>query len=132
MVKMADVLIPPSLKFLMANIRSVINIQLSTENYPLWRSQIWKLFLANEFDRFLDGSTIKPVRQSISPDGIVIPNPNYNIWNLIDQNLAATLYSPMFFVWILVLKFEKPLRNIFNLQIDLEFYKLKMSFTTSL
>ncbi|KAI0508127.1 hypothetical protein KFK09_014261 [Dendrobium nobile] len=76
--------IPQQLKFLMSNIRSIISITLTADNYPLWRSQVLKIFKANRFDGFLDGTCLCPP----STDPTSVQN-----WVLIDQNLAAALYS---------------------------------------
>ncbi|KAI0497283.1 hypothetical protein KFK09_020506 [Dendrobium nobile] len=91
-VKMADVTIPSLLKFLMANVKSVLNIQLTVENYPLWKSQILKLFTANGFDGYLDGSTPQPSKL-VSNATEIVPNPEYYTWLLVDQNLVVVLYT---------------------------------------
>ncbi|KAI0525179.1 hypothetical protein KFK09_004571 [Dendrobium nobile] len=91
-VKKADVAIPSQLKFLMTNVKSVLNIQLTADSYPLWKSQILKLFTANGFDGYLDGSTPKPTK-FLSTDPKIVPNLEYYTWLLVDQNLAAVLYS---------------------------------------
>lgn len=91
--KMSEMVIPAQLKFLMSNIKSVINTQLNPDNYLLWRSQIAKLFTANGFDGFLTGIETKPEKQVRDASGAVILNPKFNLWLLIDQNLAAALYS---------------------------------------
>ncbi|KAI0498499.1 hypothetical protein KFK09_019387 [Dendrobium nobile] len=85
--------IPAQLKFLMSNVKSVISTQLSTENHPIWKSQILKLFSANGFEGFLTGTNVKPQKQLLATDGTVSLNPLYQTWMLVDQNLAAALYS---------------------------------------
>ncbi|PKU73790.1 Retrovirus-related Pol polyprotein from transposon TNT 1-94 [Dendrobium catenatum] len=77
--------IPTQLKFLMSNIKSVISLTLTAENYPLWRSQVFKLFKANGFEGFLDGSCTYPAAND--------PHLSPHLWTLLDQNLAAALYS---------------------------------------
>ncbi|KAL0904412.1 hypothetical protein M5K25_026516 [Dendrobium thyrsiflorum] len=42
-----DVLIPPTLKFLLSNIKNVINTHIIPDNCPTWRFAIQKLFVAN-------------------------------------------------------------------------------------
>lgn len=92
-IKMAEMVVPSQLKFLMGNIKSAMNIHLTSENYPLWCSQLMKRFTTNGFDRYLDRTTIKPPKQIVGDNGYIIPNPHYNMWILIDQNLAVALYS---------------------------------------
>ncbi|KAI0520293.1 hypothetical protein KFK09_007765 [Dendrobium nobile] len=91
-IKIGDVPIQPQLKFLMTNVKSVLNIQFTAENYTLWKTQILKLFTANGFEGFLDGSASKPPKP-ITSANVLKPNPEYYSWLLIDQNLAAVLYS---------------------------------------
>lgn len=38
-----------TLKFLISNIKHIMRTQLTSENYPTWRSQILKIFRANDF-----------------------------------------------------------------------------------
>ncbi|KAL0928428.1 hypothetical protein M5K25_000309 [Dendrobium thyrsiflorum] len=49
--------IPPQLKFFMANVKTMVNVQLISENHLIWKSQLLKLFTANNFDGYLIGST---------------------------------------------------------------------------
>ncbi|KAI0497789.1 hypothetical protein KFK09_021024 [Dendrobium nobile] len=89
----ADISIPASLKFLMSNVKTILNTSLTTDNYPIWRSQITKLFSANNFFGYLDGFIPKPPKQSLNADNAVISNPQYSFWQLIDQNLDSALFS---------------------------------------
>ncbi|KAI0511944.1 hypothetical protein KFK09_012578 [Dendrobium nobile] len=77
------------LKFLMSHIKGVISLTLTAENFPLWRSQVFKLFKANGFEGFLDGSCTCP--SSLHPTSA--NEISAQTWNLLDQNLAAALYS---------------------------------------
>ncbi|PKU87110.1 Retrovirus-related Pol polyprotein from transposon TNT 1-94 [Dendrobium catenatum] len=77
----------------MNNVKNVISQPLTADNHPLWRSQVMKLFRANGFDGFLDGSTACPPPVLHSEDGQSTPNPAHLNWILLDQNLAAALYS---------------------------------------
>ncbi|KAL0918148.1 hypothetical protein M5K25_010140 [Dendrobium thyrsiflorum] len=81
--------IPQQLKFLMSSIKGIISLTLTSDNYPLWHSQVFKLFKVNGFEGFLDGScTYTP------PDTLPSPTTlSYQTWTLLDQNLAAALYS---------------------------------------
>ncbi|PKU79495.1 Retrovirus-related Pol polyprotein from transposon TNT 1-94 [Dendrobium catenatum] len=77
----------------MMNVKTVINTQLTGENHPIWKSQILKLFLANGFAGYLDGSCVPPPEQLIASDGTTTPNKAFQTWMLVDQNLASALYS---------------------------------------
>ncbi|PKU76601.1 Retrovirus-related Pol polyprotein from transposon TNT 1-94 [Dendrobium catenatum] len=84
---------PTSLKFLMGNVKNIVAQPLTADNHPLWRSQVLKLFRANGYHGFLDGSSSIPSDNITSATGQSVPNPAYTNWILIDQNLAAALYS---------------------------------------
>ncbi|XP_020674178.1 uncharacterized protein LOC110093588 [Dendrobium catenatum] len=91
-----DVVIPSSLKFLISKIKAIIPIQLSNKNYSTWRSQILKLFRANNYSGFLDKNTSIP--SHITTDSTVTSRPNmaYSCWILADQNLTAAICSTIF------------------------------------
>ncbi|PKU79631.1 Retrovirus-related Pol polyprotein from transposon TNT 1-94 [Dendrobium catenatum] len=76
------------LKFLMNHIKG-LSLTLNAENFPIWRSQIFKLFKANGFEGFLDGSCPCPNPSTILSETEM----SFKTWNHIDQNLAAALYS---------------------------------------
>ncbi|PKU79283.1 Retrovirus-related Pol polyprotein from transposon TNT 1-94 [Dendrobium catenatum] len=81
--------IPQQLKFLMSHIKGIISLTLTAENFPIWRSQVFKLFKANGFEGFLDDSCLCP-----SPHHQTMANElSFQTWNLLDQNLAVALYS---------------------------------------
>lgn len=61
LTKMNEVVVTSQLKSLMNNIKVIINTQLTTNTYPIWKSQMMKLFAANEFDRCLDDNITKPI-----------------------------------------------------------------------
>ncbi|PKU80620.1 Retrovirus-related Pol polyprotein from transposon TNT 1-94 [Dendrobium catenatum] len=89
------------LKFLMNHIKG-ISLTLNAENFPIWRSQIFKLFKANGFEGFLDGSCPCPDPTSSSTEIEM----TFKTWNHIDQNLAAALYpviSPSILPYVLSL-----------------------------
>ncbi|PKU75882.1 Retrovirus-related Pol polyprotein from transposon TNT 1-94 [Dendrobium catenatum] len=85
--------IPASLKFLMSYIKNVVAPPLNADNHPLWRSQVLKMFQANGYEGFLDGSITAPSRTMTSATGQISSNANYTTWRLLDQNLSAALYS---------------------------------------
>ncbi|KAI0528665.1 hypothetical protein KFK09_001207 [Dendrobium nobile] len=86
-------LIPLSLKFVVVNLKIIVPTQLSTENYPLLRSQIIKLLHTNGFEKFLDPLSPTPDKQCWQSDDSMSLNPKYTQWLLTDQNLAAALCS---------------------------------------
>ncbi|PKU85211.1 hypothetical protein MA16_Dca018261 [Dendrobium catenatum] len=59
----------------------------------MWRSQIFKLFKAKNYEGFLDNSLSAPSRLLIDSSGKSQINPAYARWHLVDQNIAATLSS---------------------------------------
>ncbi|KAI0495511.1 hypothetical protein KFK09_021812 [Dendrobium nobile] len=81
--------IPQQLKFLMSHIKGIISLTLTAENFPIWRSQVFKLFKANGFEGFLDGSCICPNPQDPTAENEI----SFHTWNLLEQNLSAALYS---------------------------------------
>ncbi|KAI0498184.1 hypothetical protein KFK09_021425 [Dendrobium nobile] len=85
--------IPPTLKFVVSNLKNIVPTQLASDNYPLWRSQILKIFRANGFERFLDSSASPPATNLSQSDGNTSPNPACAQFLLTDQNLAAALCS---------------------------------------
>lgn len=95
---MLETTIPPSLEFVILNIKIIATTPLSVENYPIWKSQIFKLFKANSFESFLDGSSQCPPKHTTIFDGTLLPNPHYYTWQLIDQNIATALYSISSFI----------------------------------
>ncbi|KAL0928117.1 hypothetical protein M5K25_002358 [Dendrobium thyrsiflorum] len=52
----------------------------------------WR-FHCQGFEGFLNGSSVYPPRSINIDSGQLIPNPDYTNWTLLDQNLAAALYS---------------------------------------
>ncbi|KAI0499725.1 hypothetical protein KFK09_017933 [Dendrobium nobile] len=88
-----DPFIPSTLKFVVSNLKNIVPTQLVFDNYPLWKSQIVKIFKANGFDKFLD-PTIPPPSPTIhQPDGSSVFNSARSRWILTDQNLAAAICS---------------------------------------
>ncbi|KAI0519466.1 hypothetical protein KFK09_006914 [Dendrobium nobile] len=90
-----SVAIPAALKFVISNIKIIVPIQLSSENYPMWRSQVLKLLTANGFSSFLLPSASPPASHNLLSDGSKESNPKYQEWVLVDQNLAAALCSTL-------------------------------------
>lgn len=46
-----EIMIPSSMKFLIANVKNIVSTELTSDNYATWRYQILKLFRANRFLR---------------------------------------------------------------------------------
>ncbi|KAI0498246.1 hypothetical protein KFK09_021487 [Dendrobium nobile] len=88
-----EVIIPQQLKFFMANVKTMVTVQLTTENHLIWKSQLLKLFTANNFDGYLDGTIVPPAKQIVDSNGQSKTNPLYSTWLLIDQHLASAIYS---------------------------------------
>ncbi|XP_028548626.1 uncharacterized protein LOC110093684 [Dendrobium catenatum] len=86
-------IIPASLKFVISNIKIIVPVQLSSDNYPVWRSQVMKLLTANGFASYLSSSTSPPATHKTLQDGSKELNPRHQEWVLVDQNLAAALCS---------------------------------------
>ncbi|KAL0920813.1 hypothetical protein M5K25_009983 [Dendrobium thyrsiflorum] len=84
---------PPPPSRIISNIKALVPIQLSNDNYPMWSSQIHKLFKSNVYSDYLDGSAAAPSKMLQTSNGIIQPNPAYNQWTLTDQNLAAAICS---------------------------------------
>ncbi|KAL0929070.1 hypothetical protein M5K25_001010 [Dendrobium thyrsiflorum] len=88
-----NVSIPPQLKFFMANVKTMVTVQLNTDNHLIWKSQLLKLFTANNYEGYLTGTTLKPPKQIQATDGSVRVNPLFTTWMLVDQHLASAIYS---------------------------------------
>ncbi|PKU73010.1 Retrovirus-related Pol polyprotein from transposon TNT 1-94 [Dendrobium catenatum] len=87
------VTIPPQLKFLMSNLKNLVSTVLTSDNYPVWRAQVEKLFTAGGFLGFLDGSFPCPTPEQSelhSGDPAFIST---STWHLLDQHLASALLS---------------------------------------
>ncbi|XP_028547680.1 uncharacterized protein LOC114578566 [Dendrobium catenatum] len=76
--------ISPSLKFVISNMKFLVPHALSPENFPIWSTQIAKLFKANGFAAFLESKSA-----SENAD----PNLDPQIWSITDQNLATAMCS---------------------------------------
>ncbi|KAI0499627.1 hypothetical protein KFK09_017835 [Dendrobium nobile] len=100
-----EIPITATLKFLLSNVKNVINVQLLPENYPTWRSAIYKLFAANNFSGYLDGTILSPPKHLLTATGQLTLNPQYSSWTLIDQNLSVfSTISPPILPYVLNLE----------------------------
>ncbi|XP_020692167.1 uncharacterized protein LOC110106573 [Dendrobium catenatum] len=92
-VTTAEITIPPQLKFFMSNVKTMVTVQLTSENHLIWKSQLLKLFTANSFEDHLTGVSVQPEKLILNNNGIRVLNPLYITWMLIDQHLASAIYS---------------------------------------
>ncbi|KAI0492831.1 hypothetical protein KFK09_027107 [Dendrobium nobile] len=76
--------ISSSLKFVISNLKFLVPHALTPDNFPIWSTQIAKLFRANGFTAFLD-----PKNSSENAD----PNIDTRSWMVTDQNLATAMCS---------------------------------------
>ncbi|PKU82139.1 Retrovirus-related Pol polyprotein from transposon TNT 1-94 [Dendrobium catenatum] len=79
-----ELTIPPSLKFLVSNIKNLVPTQLILENYAIWRLQLFQHFSANGFEDHLTGTDSRPPSSAVS---------EFKTWTLVDQNLVSALLS---------------------------------------
>ncbi|KAI0493654.1 hypothetical protein KFK09_023775 [Dendrobium nobile] len=85
---MSELIIPSSLKFLKNNLKLIVPNQLTSDNYPVWKLQVFQLFSANGFDGYLTGQISKPSA------ALAASNPaEFKLLNLIEQNLVVALLS---------------------------------------
>ncbi|KAI0516541.1 hypothetical protein KFK09_009218 [Dendrobium nobile] len=82
--KETDLLIPPHLKFLISNIKNLVPTTLTTENYSIWRLQLFQHFSANGYGEHLTGQAECPPESEESA---------HSRWVLIDRNLVSALLS---------------------------------------
>ncbi|KAI0519492.1 hypothetical protein KFK09_006940 [Dendrobium nobile] len=76
--------ISPSLKFVISNLKFLVPHSLTSDNFPIWSTQIAKLLKANGFAEFLDP---KSALENINP------NQDSQNWQVTDQNLATAMCS---------------------------------------
>ncbi|PKU64191.1 Retrovirus-related Pol polyprotein from transposon TNT 1-94 [Dendrobium catenatum] len=77
----------------MANVKTMVTVQLTTDNHLLWKSQLLKLFAANNFEGYLTGASLQPPKEILAADGTTKINQSFQLWMLIDQHLASAIYS---------------------------------------
>ncbi|KAI0527490.1 hypothetical protein KFK09_003091 [Dendrobium nobile] len=109
---MANIVIPPALKFLMSNLKLIVHTQLTTDNYTIWRLQIHQTFAANGFERYIAGTIPCPSESSAE---------DHKLWKLIDQNLISALFStisPSVLPYILHLKTSREIWQALELRLQ--------------
>ncbi|XP_020693857.1 uncharacterized protein LOC110107804 [Dendrobium catenatum] len=137
---MAAITIPPSLKFLMSNLKLIVHTQLTIDNYAIWRLHIYKAFAANGFDGYITGSLLCPQEPSESSS----ISSDYKLWKLVDQNLISAIFStisPLVLPYILYLKTShetwtalelrlQPTNRLRVIQLKNELHKVQMRYHT--
>ncbi|KAI0516543.1 hypothetical protein KFK09_009220 [Dendrobium nobile] len=76
--------ISPELKFVISNLKLLVPHSLTPDNFPIWSTQIAKLFKANGFSAYLDP------RSTVENEN---PNHDSTSWRITDQNLATAMCS---------------------------------------
>ncbi|XP_020699913.1 uncharacterized protein LOC110112148 [Dendrobium catenatum] len=85
--------ISPSLKFIISHLKTLVPNQLSTDKYPIWRSQIVKLLRANGFVHLLESPRQSASDAQIQQTGDSTQSTlSFDQINT-DRNLAATICS---------------------------------------
>ena len=75
--------------------------KLESDNYVVWKSQIFPAIIGCNMESFIDGTVLPPpttiVETNTSVDGRTIeklvPNPEYRLWRRLDQALLAWILS---------------------------------------
>lgn len=73
-----DLHIPPHIKFLIWNIKSIVQTPLATESHQIWRLQVFKLFKANDYADHLTGESLCLIKHITTYEGIIIEIPYYS------------------------------------------------------
>lgn len=84
-------------KFVIGNIKNIIQTPLATETHQIWKLHILKLSRANDFEGYLTRGIPCPPQLMISLDGTIVTNLEHSQWILNNLNLASTLYPTILF-----------------------------------
>ncbi|PKU86353.1 hypothetical protein MA16_Dca002184 [Dendrobium catenatum] len=128
----------------MNNIKHVVHSQLTPDNHSTWRAQVIKVFQENGFLGFLDGTATAPAEYLLSSDQSHSVSAYFTLWQLIDQNLTAALYSvispPLLpyvlnlehthYVWVTIDKRLQSMNRSRILQLKNELHHLTMKYMT--
>lgn len=95
MTNQTAVTMPPSLAFLVSNFHTLVKIQLSSDNYLLWKTQVLNALRANGFIEYVDGTHSPPPIQIRDTSNNLITNPAYLLWKLIDNQLLSCLTASL-------------------------------------
>lgn len=87
----ADISIPSQLKFLISNIKNFIISQLTTKNHLAKRAHILKVFRANSFEGYLDGTISKPNKHQVLIRAITTGYSSIKIYQLLFTQLSHPL-----------------------------------------
>ena len=68
-------------------------IKLTNNNYLLWQSQVIATINANELEDLIDNTKNPPSRMIVNVDSnqtvVTVPNPQFQIWRKVDQQLMS-------------------------------------------
>lgn len=70
---------PPQPKFLIGNIKSIVQTQLTFETHQIWHSHIRKLFKDNWYEGYLTGETTCVNKILTFDEGDSVETPNYTM-----------------------------------------------------
>ncbi|PKU83150.1 Retrovirus-related Pol polyprotein from transposon TNT 1-94 [Dendrobium catenatum] len=82
--KETEICIPPHLKFLISNIKNLVPTQLTSENYSIWRLQLFQHVSTNGYGDYLSRLATCPPEADAD---------DHARWKLIDQNLVSAIFS---------------------------------------
>ncbi|KAG5560155.1 hypothetical protein RHGRI_003441 [Rhododendron griersonianum] len=84
-VNESAVTMPPALAFLVSNFHKLVKIQLSSDNYLLWKTQVLNALRANGFIEYVDGTIGTPPMRIRDANNNLVTNPAFLRWKLIDN-----------------------------------------------
>lgn len=93
----STVTLPSSLAFLVSNFHALVNLKLDSGNYLLWRTQVMNALRANGYIEYLDSTKPSPeptIVDSSNPR-VRLPNPEFVLWTLIDNQLLSCVTSSL-------------------------------------
>lgn len=84
-----------TMAFLISNFHTLVKIQLSSDNYLLWKTQVLNALRANGYIEYVDGTIGAPPLQIRDTSNNLITNPAYLRWQLIDNQLLSCLTASL-------------------------------------
>ena len=85
--------LPSNLMYLVSNFHNFVTLKLDGENYVLWKFQVYGAFDANDFLGYIDGTIICPDVQIKNACDVLVDNPAYKLWKLIDGQIFSCILS---------------------------------------
>lgn len=86
---------PAALAFLVSNFHSLVTIKLSSDNCLLWKTQVLNALRANGFIEYVKGTIHSPSLQIRDVSNILVTNPAFLTWTLIDNQLLSCLTATL-------------------------------------